>query len=173
MWVDCVVDNDYEIYTEFPHQIRRKSTKRIIAENISHHGYVRVKLNLKDKFKHVIVAKQFIPNPHNYTEVDHLNHIRTDYRIENLMWVSRSANAKNKSVANGIRYEFISDLPEDAVGIYKHLGRLYRDYYFSGSEQKMYYYNGESYRVMFLCKDGAFSVRDVNRHKARIFLRNL
>lgn len=31
-WIDCVCDNDYEIYTEEPYQIRRKSNKRIIKK---------------------------------------------------------------------------------------------------------------------------------------------
>ena len=29
-WVECKVDPDYEISTEYPYQIRKKSNKRIV-----------------------------------------------------------------------------------------------------------------------------------------------
>ena len=32
-WIDCIVDNDYQIFSEEPFQIRRKSNKKIIKEN--------------------------------------------------------------------------------------------------------------------------------------------
>ena len=42
-----------------------------------------------------LVAETFIPNPYNKPEVDHINTIRTDDRVENLRWVTRSENMNN------------------------------------------------------------------------------
>lgn len=42
-----------------------------------------------------LVAKIFIPNPQNKPQVDHINTIRNDDRVENLRWVTRSENMHN------------------------------------------------------------------------------
>lgn len=47
---------------------------------------------------HRLIAIHYIPNPNNYPQVDHINRIRHDNRIENLRWASQSMNMDNKSV---------------------------------------------------------------------------
>ena len=62
-------------------------------------GYLIVKLcmNGKQSTKRVsrLVALAFIPNPENKLEVDHINRIKTDNRVENLRWTTRSENQIN------------------------------------------------------------------------------
>ena len=41
---------------------------------------------------HKLVAKAFVPNPHGYKEVNHINEIKGDNRAVNLEWCSRSYN---------------------------------------------------------------------------------
>ena len=63
---------------------------------ISNNGYFVVCLS-KDgkpitKQVHRLVAKMFIPNPNNYTQINHKNGIKTDNRVDNLDWCSSSQN---------------------------------------------------------------------------------
>ena len=44
---------------------------------------------------HRLVALTFIPNPDNKLEVDHINRIPDDNRVENLRWANRSEQQVN------------------------------------------------------------------------------
>lgn len=43
---------------------------------------------------HRLVAENFVPNPNNYPEVDHLDSNRMNPRKDNLEWVARDENVK-------------------------------------------------------------------------------
>ena len=148
-WVDCVIDNDYEIFTEYPHQIRRKKTKKIMAEKPHPSlGYLRTWLKGVNYFKHRIVALQFIPNPDNLPVVDHKNHIITDNRIENLRWTTVSNNALNSSKSANGEFTFYDELPETAESLDSYNGHDFDGLYVDFETQKLYIFNGLKYREL-------------------------
>ena len=65
-------------------------------------GYLRLNLCKDGKFKlfqiHRLIALHYIPNPHNYPEVDHKDRNRQNNSIDNLRWVNRSMNQQNKGL---------------------------------------------------------------------------
>lgn len=67
-------------------------------------GYSHIELTLNNGKKkqyqiHRIIATGFIPNNDDTkNEVDHINHIRNDNRIENLRWVNRHENTCDDAI---------------------------------------------------------------------------
>lgn len=61
------------------------------------HLEVSIKINGRriHEYVHRLVAEAFIPNPHNYPLVRHLNDDPTDNRVENLAWGTQSDNMQD------------------------------------------------------------------------------
>ena len=149
-WIRLSNHPDYEINVNYPHQIRKSKTKRIIKEFVNTNGYIRLTLNKKIFYKHRIIAEQFIENddPENKTEVDHINRDKTDNHIENLRWCSHSDNNKNKASFKGVIVDYIDSVPNDTIEVNEFNGHEFEFYYYSQSEDTFYYYNGLKYRKL-------------------------
>ena len=143
-FVVCVADPNYEISTTYPHDIRRIGSKRnaFIKPKDNGCGYYQVCLSDgKYKYVHRIIAMQFIENddPIHKTQVDHINRIRSDNRIENLRWVTASTNNRNKSGRNGVEYEFLDKLPDNCVCVNECCGNRFDNVYYCKDNNKCYY----------------------------------
>lgn len=74
-----------------------KQRGRYMIPSPNNRGYMQINLvaangKRKKELVHRLVALHFIDNPDNKPEVNHINHIRYDNRVENLEWVSHSEN---------------------------------------------------------------------------------
>ena len=77
----------------------RTSKERIMKLCKENHGYLHVMLCKNHKQKtlkvHRLVATAFIPNPDNKPCIDHINTVKDDNRVENLMWCTAKENVNN------------------------------------------------------------------------------
>lgn len=80
-------------------------SKEILLKPANEQGYSRVRLQ-KGSFSkmyrvHRLVAISFIENPLNKKEVNHINAIKSDNKVENLEWCSNLENVRHAR-ANGL-----------------------------------------------------------------------
>lgn len=70
---------------------------RFLKQHKNEKGYLYVNLKKEGKpyKKRVnrIVAESYIPNPNNYAQVNHINYVRDDNRVENLEWCDNVYNS--------------------------------------------------------------------------------
>jgi hypothetical protein len=79
-------------------EVYSKKYKIILKPHINN-GYLRVILTKnkisKPKKIHRLLALQFIPNPNNYTEIDHIDRNKHNNSLDNLRWTTHSINMRN------------------------------------------------------------------------------
>ena len=85
---------------------KNKLIGTILKKNNIGLGYLQVKLyinNVNTSFLvHRLVAEAFIDNPNNYQQVNHINGVKDDNRIDNLEWCTQSENTLH-SFLNGLQ----------------------------------------------------------------------
>ena len=137
MWHD--IETEFEIYSEYPHQIRNKITKEICKEWTNSSGYQVVKINDRLAYKHRLIAETFIPctsGPY----IDHIDHDKSNNRVENLRWCSAKQNSNNRS-----NQERVSELPATAVPALSYNLYILKDLYYDPETDTFYRDNGIDY----------------------------
>ena len=108
MWKDIP---NWEIYYEINEngEVRNKLTGNYIKGDINNAGDYRVCLYHKSKrqrfFRHRLIAQLFIPNPNNYTEVNHIDGDKSHNFKENLKWCDRVFNEREAHRLNIKEYK--------------------------------------------------------------------
>lgn len=116
--------------------------ERLLIQKLCKNGYYMVYSKKKYHLVHRLIAIAFIPNPENKPEIDHINTIRTDNRIENLRWVTHKENCNNPISLKKFGYT-------PTIEQRKHLSEINKGKW-AGSK------NGNSRKVLQFSKDGKF-----------------
>ena len=165
-YVHLVDYPEYEILNDYPYTIRNRKTQRKLKEFVNEYGYVMVSLRGKNVRKHRLIATQFIPNPHSYNQVDHINNDRSDYHLENLMWTNNMRNSNNRESDT-----LITALPDDYIEIVRFNGWLFDDLYYA--DDVFYRFNGKKYKKISTfnkqCGTAFIQVYDANHVRRSIY----
>lgn len=98
------VSSDGKIYSI---NYNHTNTIQEIKPRKNKHGYLQVGLYINGKCKritvHKLVALTFIPNPHNYTQVNHIDGNKNNNCVNNLEWCSPKQNIHHAIETNLIK----------------------------------------------------------------------
>jgi len=91
---------DYLIYEDG--RVFSKKSRKMLKPCDRGKGYMCVNLCENGKAKlfyiHRLVATQYIDNPNNFSEVDHIDRNKANNDISNLRWVDSSINCQNRCI---------------------------------------------------------------------------
>ena len=171
------IDNDYEIARDhYPYIIRKRSNHRVLKETLMKNGYKCVKLNGKLHYVHRVVATQWIENDdiEHKTVIDHIDHNRSNNRLQNLRWVTQRDNSINRSSQGDNKFEYREELGDDAFEVTSYNGHDFDNLWFDPEANCFYIYTGAAYREMhyYKHKSGALYIRtqDIQLVQATITL---
>jgi hypothetical protein len=153
-WEILGADPNFEISVEYPHHIRRIGDTVNRSGSHDKDGYIIHTLNRRLWKHHRLVALQWIPNPDNLPFVDHIDHDVTNNSINNLRWVSNEANCQNPSSHNNIVYEYVDNIPDEAIVIDTYNNIVLADGYYY-YDNIFYFFNGVKYRKLRICETKA------------------
>ena len=140
-------------------RVYNNKTKKYVG-TVGETGYVYVGLSYKGNHRtrkmHQLVMEAFKGKCPEGCVIDHIDHNRANNKLSNLRYVTQSENNKNRGSARGISYDFIDELPEDAIKVDIYNGIEYEGYWYVPSQDKFYYDNGALFRSMHLCHMGNY-----------------
>lgn len=117
-------DYNYEVSSDG--EIRNKENKKIIKQRVNTYGYKIADIQVNKKSKtfvvHRLVAEAFLgvkQKDENQWQVDHLDRDRTNNKVENLRWATRSENLKNRIVTKRKNFEMSIKTIKEIIRLYE------------------------------------------------------
>lgn len=96
IWKDIKeLNNLYEISNLGRIRNKKTGTIRKVFDNGKGYYSIMIKLTHKSYKVHQLVAKYFVPNPNNYSCINHIDGVKTNNNANNLEWCTRSYNTKH------------------------------------------------------------------------------
>ena len=100
--MDCVVGYEARYTINKQGELWSVCQQKMLKLQTKYDGYLCINLtkNTKEKHKcylHRLLAIQYIPNPENKPEIDHIDRNRTNNDLANLRWVTKLEQNNNKS----------------------------------------------------------------------------
>ena len=108
--------------------IRRFDNHRTLLNAPTSGGYLRTKVKedfggWKHMYTHRLVALTYLDNPENKPEVNHINGIKTDNRVENLEWMTAKEN-HDHSVHTGLQVKRTAEVAFQAKSVLDMVGHV-------------------------------------------------
>lgn len=131
-----------------PTQKEEKLKDTPVTEYINCIFYVNVRLGKKTVKKHRIIAEQWIPNPENKPEVDHINTNPLDNHKDNLRWVTKKENIENRGSYGKKDFVRVKKLPENSKQVKKYSKHKIENIFYDGNDLYKFETQNNLYRKL-------------------------
>lgn len=126
------IDEAPGIYIYDDGRIWSEKQQRFLSTSLDEKGYVKVSLWVNKKVRtikiHRLVAKYFVPNPHNYKEVNHKDEDKTNNHASNLEWCTRKYNVNYGSRSKRVSQSMLNNITSKRILQYDKNGNFIKEY---------------------------------------------
>ena len=132
-WRTITEASNYEVSTNG--QVRNRTTKKILKGRLSKNGYLQVSIKIDatqkfcNRYIHRLVAlafvvgyRDFIQNPNNKREVNHIDGNKENNTLSNLEWVTSSENQKHRHLIGNKKTS------NRHIGMFNKKGEMVKDF---------------------------------------------
>ena len=128
-WPGYFVTKSGEVWSNRVHLLNPKGELKKLKPSEFKGGYFRVKLypGQASRLVHRLIAETFIPNPLSKPEVNHINGIKNDNRVENLEWCTAKENVQH-AFKLGLWKPIVSGMNAKSVNQYTLNGEFIKKY---------------------------------------------